>query len=94
MACLADEKSVGGQDGAVGIGDGETEFAGAILRAGQWGDQKENKRGADQGGLGQDKAQMDSPRSAGDAYAIFYSDHGRRLLDRSATTSVRGAGCP
>jgi len=34
MACLADEKAVGGQDGAVGIGDGEAEFAGAILGAG------------------------------------------------------------
>jgi hypothetical protein len=38
---------------------------------------------------------MDSPRTAaGDAFTIFYSDHGRRRLDRSATTSVRGAGDP
>ena len=49
MACLADEKAVGGQDGAVGIGDGEAEFAGAILRAGQRGTQQEQKCGVDQG---------------------------------------------
>ena len=34
VACLADEKAVGGQDGAVGIADGDPEFAGAILRTG------------------------------------------------------------
>ena len=91
MAGLADEKSVGGQDGAVGIGDGEAEFAGAILRVRQRSDQQENKCGADQGGLGRDKAQMDSPKSAGDASRIFYSDHGRRPLDGSATTFGREA---
>ena len=65
MAGLADEKSVGGQDGAVGIGDGEAELAGAILRASQRTDQQENKYGADQGGLGRDEAQIDSPGTAG-----------------------------
>jgi len=60
VAGLADEKAVGGQDGAVGIGDGEAEFAGAILRAGERGDKQEKKCGVDQG-----TAQRDSPRSAG-----------------------------
>jgi len=34
VAGLANKKAVNGQDGAVGIGDGEAEFTGAILRAG------------------------------------------------------------
>jgi len=34
VACLADEQAVGGQGGAVGIADGEPEFAGAILPTG------------------------------------------------------------
>ena len=88
VACLADKKAVGGQDGAVGIGDGEAEFAGAILRAGQRGDEQEKKSG-----VGQDAAQKDSPRSAGDALQILYSDHGRRLLDGSATTFGRERAC-
>jgi hypothetical protein len=36
-AGLADEKAMGGQDGTVGIGDSEAEFAGPILRASQRG---------------------------------------------------------
>ena len=65
VACLADEKAVGGQDGTVGIGDREAEFAGAILRASQRGDEQEKKCGVDQGGVDRNTAQMDSPRSAG-----------------------------
>jgi hypothetical protein len=68
VACLADEKAVGGQDGTVGIGDGEAEFAGAILRARQRGDNQEQKRGNDQGGVDRNTAQMDSPRPAGNAF--------------------------
>src|ERR1700681_4630615 len=60
VACLADEEAVGDQDGAIGIGGGEAKFAGAILRAGQRGDEQEKK-----GGVDQNTAQMDSPRSAG-----------------------------
>lgn len=33
VAGLADQKAVGGENGAVGIGDREAEFAGAILGA-------------------------------------------------------------
>jgi hypothetical protein len=61
VACLADEKAVGDQDGAVGIGDGEAKFAGAILCAGRRGDEQEKKDGVDR-----NTAQMDSPRSAGE----------------------------
>jgi hypothetical protein len=61
VACLADEKAVGGQDGAVGIGDDEAKFAGAILRAGERGEEQEKK-----GSVDQNTAQMDSPRSAGE----------------------------
>jgi len=61
VACLADEKAVGGQDSAVGIGDGETKFAGAVLRAGERREEREKK-----GGVDQNTAQMDSPRSAGE----------------------------
>jgi hypothetical protein len=60
VACLADEKAVGDQDGAVGIGDGEAKFAGAILRAGRRGEEQEKK-----GGVDRNTAQMDSPKSAG-----------------------------
>jgi hypothetical protein len=74
VACLADEKAVGGQDGAVGIGDGEAEFTGAILGAGEQGDKQEKKCGVDQ-----DTAQMDSPRSAGSLGDI---------LQRSQATAV------
>ncbi len=65
VACLADEKSVGGQNGAVRIGDREAKFAGAILRARQRGAQQEQQCGIDQDSVCRDKAQMDSPRSAG-----------------------------
>jgi hypothetical protein len=74
VACLADEKAVGGQDGAVGIGDGEAEFAGAILRASQRGEKQEKKSGVDR-----NTAQMDSPRAAGGGLGTFYSDDGPRL---------------
>ena len=84
MAGQTDEKAVGGQGGTVGIGDGEAEFAEAILRAGQRRDQQEKKRGVDQGA-----AQMDSPGSAGGALGIFYRDHERGLFDGSATTFGR-----
>ena len=77
VACLADEKAVGDQDGAVGIGDGEAKFAGAILRAGQGRDEQEKKGGVDQDGVDRNTAQMDSPKSAGDASGLFYSDGGR-----------------
>ena len=61
VACLADEKAVGGQDGTVGIGDSEAKFAGAVLRASERGEEQEKK-----GGVNQNTAQMDSPRSAGE----------------------------
>jgi hypothetical protein len=93
VACLADEKAVGDQDGAVGIGDGEAKFAGAILRAGRRGDEQEKKDGVDQSGVDRNTAQMDSPRSAGDASRLFYSAGGRRLLDGSATTFGRERRC-
>jgi hypothetical protein len=83
VACLADEKAVGGQDGAVGIGDGEAEFAGAILPAGERADKQEKKCGVDQG-----TAQMDSPRSAGMPWDILQRSRARRL-DGSATTFGR-----
>jgi len=89
VACLADEKAVSGQDGAVGIGDSEAEFAGAILCPSQRGGEQEQECGVDQGGVDRNTAQIDSPRSAGDASEIFYSDDGRRLLDGSATTFGR-----
>jgi hypothetical protein len=79
VACLADEKSVGGHDGTVGIGDSEAEFAGAILGASQRGDEHEQECGVDQGGVDRNTTQMDSPRPAGDAWGIFYSDRRRRL---------------
>ena len=41
VACLADEKAVGGQDGTIGIGDSEAEFAGAILCPSQRGGEQE-----------------------------------------------------
>ena len=91
VTCLADEKAVGGQDGTIGIGDSEAQFAGAILCA-ERGDKQEKEGGVDQGDLDQNTAQMDSPRSAGEALKIFYSDRGRRLLDGSATTFGRGEG--
>src|SRR5450755_436146 len=75
MACLAYEKAMGGQDGAVGIGYGEAQLTGAILRAGQQGDQEEKECDVDQG-----TAQMDSPRSAEDALGLFYSDYERGCL--------------
>ncbi len=87
VTCLADEKAVGGHDGTVGIGDSEAEFAGAILCPSQRGGEQEK-----QGDVDQNTAQMDSPRSAGEALKIFYSDRGRRLLDESATTFGRGDG--
>jgi hypothetical protein len=65
VACLADEKAVGGQDSAVGIGDGEAEFAGAILRA-ERGDEQEQE-----GGVDRNTAQTDSPRSAGECLAAI-----------------------
>ena len=83
MACLADEKAVGGQDSTVGIGDGEAKFAGAILRA-ERGDEQEQE-----GGVDRNTAQTDSPRSAGDALRLFYSDDERMLWGRSATTFGR-----
>jgi hypothetical protein len=83
VARLADEKAVGGQDSAVGVGNRKAEFAGAILRA-ERGDEQEKK-----GGIDRKTAQMDSPRSAGDALGIFYSDGGRRPRDGSATTFER-----
>ena len=91
VACLADEKAVGGQDSAVGSGDGEAKFAGAILRA-ERGDEQEKKGGVDQGCVDRNTAQMDSPRPAG-GLGIFYSDDGRRLLDRSTTTFGRERRC-
>jgi hypothetical protein len=84
VACLADEKAVDGQDGTVGIGDGEAKFAGSILRASKRGDEQEKEDGVDR-----NTAQMDSPRPAGNALGIFYSDDGRRLRDGSATTFGR-----
>jgi hypothetical protein len=60
VARLADEKAVGGQDSAVGVGDGEVKFAGAVLRASERGEEQEKK-----GGVDRKTAQMDSPRSAG-----------------------------
>jgi len=78
---------MGGQDGTVGIGDSEAEFAGAILCPSQRGGEQEKE-----GDVDQNTAQMDSPRSAGEALKIFYSDRGRRLLDGSATTFGRGEG--
>ena len=71
VACLADEKAVGEQDGAVGVGHGEAEFPGAILSAGQRGDEQEQECGVDQGGIDRNTAQMDSPRSAGMPRAIL-----------------------
>jgi len=88
VACLADEKAVSGQDGAVGIGDSEAEFAGAILRAERW-DEQEKESGVDQDCVDRKTAQMDSPRSAGGCLGIFYSDDERRLLVISATTFGR-----
>ncbi len=88
MTCLADEKAMGGQDGSVRIGDGEAEFAGAILRA-ERGDEQEQKGRVDQGGVDRNTAQTDSPRLAGDALRLFYSDDERRLWGRSATTFGR-----
>jgi len=64
VACLADEKAVGGQDGTVGIGDSEAKFAGSILRA-ERGDEQEKEGGVDQGCVDRNTAQMDSPRPAG-----------------------------
>src|SRR3981081_960743 len=84
VACLTDEKAVGGQDGTVGIGDGEAKCAGAILRASKRGDKQEQEYGVDR-----NTAQMDSPRPTGNALGIFYSDGGRRLRDGSATTFGR-----
>jgi len=92
MAGLADEQAVGSQDSAIGIGDREAKFAGAILGAGQRGTQQEQKCGVDQGvdrGGDREKAQIDSPKSAGDASGIVYSGGGRRPLDESATTFGR-----
>jgi hypothetical protein len=66
MACLADEKAMGGQDGDIGISDGEAQFTGAILRAAWRGDQQERECGVDQSA-----AQMDSPRSAGACLAAI-----------------------
>ena len=60
VACLADQKAVGGQDSTIGIGDSEAEFAGAILCAGERGDEQEKE-----GGVDRNTAQMDSPRPAG-----------------------------
>jgi len=77
VACLADEKAVSGQDGAVGC-DGEAEFAGAILRA-ERGDEQEKKGGVDQGCVDRNTAQMDSPRPAGEAWGYF--------------TAMTGGGC-
>ena len=79
MACLTDEKAVDDQDGAVGIGDGEAKFAGTILRAGRRRDEQEKKGGIDQDGVERNTAQMDSPKSAGDASGYF--------------TAMTGAGC-
>jgi hypothetical protein len=93
VACLADEKAVGGQDGTIGIGDSDAEFAGAILRASQRGGEQEQECGVDQGGVDRNTAQIDSPRAAGNASEIFYSDDGRRLLDGSATTFGREGTC-
>jgi len=87
VACLADEKAVGGQDGTVGIGDDEAKFAGAVLRAGERGDEQEKEGGDDR-----NTAQMDSPRPAGNTVGIFYSDDGRRPRDGSATTFGRERG--
>src|SRR4029077_12326161 len=69
-AGLADQKAVGRQDSAVGVCDGKAEFAGAILCA-EPGDKQENEGGIDQGDLDQNTAQMDSPRSAGEALGYF-----------------------
>ena len=79
VACLTDEKAVDDQDGAVGIGDGEAKFAGTILRAGRRRDEQEKKGGIDQDGVERNTAQMDSPKSAGDASGYF--------------TAMTGAGC-
>jgi hypothetical protein len=79
VACLADEKTVGGQDGTVGIGDSEAEFAGAILRPSQRGREQEKKCSVDQGGVDRNTAQMDPPRSAGTPRKYF--------------TAMTGGGC-
>jgi hypothetical protein len=60
VASLAYEKSMGGQNGAVGIGDREAKFTGAVLSAGKRGRQEKQKRGVDEGAV-----QIDSPESAG-----------------------------
>ena len=88
VAGLADQKAVRRQDSAVGVCYGKAEFAGAILCA-ERGDKQEKEGGIDQGDLDQNTAQMDSPRSAGDALRLFYSDDERRLWGRSATTFGR-----
>jgi len=80
---------VGGQNRAVGIGDREAEFAGAILRASERGDEQEQECCVDQDGVARNTTQMNSPRPAGDAWGIFYSGRRRRLWDGSATTFGR-----
>src|SRR5260370_14707977 len=66
VARLADEKSVRGHDGAIGVRDGEPEFSGAILCARQRDAEKEQKRGVDVGA-----AQIDSPKATGDVWRYF-----------------------
>jgi hypothetical protein len=75
---------VGRQDGTVGIGDSEAEFAGAILCPSQREGEQKQECGADR-----NAEQMDSPRPTGNAFGIFYSDDERRLWDGSATTFGR-----
>jgi len=80
---------MGGQDGTVGIGDGEAEFAGAILRA-ERGDEQEKK-----GGVDRKTAQMDSPRSAGMPWGYFTAmAAGGRRTGALLLSSERGGGVP
>jgi hypothetical protein len=86
---LADEKAVGGQDSAVGVGDGEAKFAGAVLRA-ERGEEQEKK-----GGVDRKTAQMDSPRSAGMPRGYFTAmAAGGRGTGALLLSSERGGGVP
>jgi hypothetical protein len=71
VACLTDEKTAGGQDGAVGIGDCEAKFAGSILRASQRGGEQEQECSVNQDGVDRNTAQIDSPRSGGTPRRYF-----------------------
>lgn len=72
VACLADKAAVGRQYSAVGIGDREAKFAGAILRADDRDAQQEHQSGDDD-----DKAQI-ILRSQRAMLGIVYSGRDRR----------------